>query len=106
MSELKLAPVEPVRISTEAARWNNQRGRNSQRRSRHSASRARLVAAIVPGGDPESCEVDYVVDAQGTILSLVVRDVETGLELARITPNQLALAAGEAPSGLLFEQRA
>jgi hypothetical protein len=107
MSDLKLAPIEPARISTEAVAWNNRSNRNpQQRRGRPSVMRTRLIAAMAPGASPESCEVDYVVDAEGVLMSLIVRDTVTGAELARISPRQLsALVTGDSPSGLLFEQR-
>ena len=65
-----------------------------------------LIAALAPGRLPETCEVDYVVDAQGMMVAVLVRDLSTGEVIARINAEDLwQLGTEEAAGGLLLERR-
>ena len=106
MPELKLARVEPVRIRTEGARWEQRRGRNpGQQPNRERSQRDRLLASILPDRVPESCELAVDVDRDGTPVGIVVRDISTGQVLARLSNEQLARLNGANPGGLLVERR-
>ena len=107
MADLRLAGIEPVRIAAAAA---NRDGRGSagayRQPPRQRSARERLVAALAPGRKPESCEVDYVVDARGQMVAVLVRDVSTGEVIARINAEDLwQLGSEEAAGGLLLERK-
>ncbi|MBE7520146.1 MAG: hypothetical protein HS107_12990 [Thermoflexaceae bacterium] len=107
MADLKLTNVEPVRIRTEATHWEQRRSRDQyQQRERRRAPRERLLAAILPGRTPETCEFLADLNQDGEPVGIVVRDVATGRVLARVTNEQLArFDSAGAPGGLLFERK-
>lgn len=108
MADLRLAAIDPVRTSTEAVGWgqHDRRGRDQQQPRRQKSARERLVAMLAPSRAPETCEVDYVVDATGIMVAILVRDVATGEVIARIKGDELwRLASQEAAGGLLVERR-
>lgn len=108
MADLRLAAIDPVHTSTEAVGWgqSGRRGRDQQQPRRQKSTRERLVAMLAPSRAPETCEVDYVVDATGIMVAILVRDVSTGEVIARITADDLwRLASEEAAGGLLVERR-
>jgi len=106
MAELTLGRVEPVRIPSDGARGGyRDPSRNLPRRTRKPA-RASLLAAAVPTADPEMCEVDYVLDADGVFAAIVVRDTRTHAEIARVPREKLGELAGSSGlCGLLYERR-
>jgi hypothetical protein len=107
MADLRLGAVSPARIATDAAAWDGrgQRGAYQRPKSQRTA-RERLVAVLAPGREPESCEVDYVVDGQGLMVAVLVRDVATGEVIARINAEDLwQLGSEEAAGGLLLERK-
>ncbi|MCL4241929.1 MAG: hypothetical protein KJ048_11305 [Dehalococcoidia bacterium] len=108
MADLRLAAIDPIHTSTEAVAWGQPGRRNrDQQQPRHQKSaRERLVARLAPSRAPETCEVDYVVDAAGIMVAVLVRDIATGGVIARINAADLwRLAGDEAASGLLVERR-
>jgi len=107
MADLRLAAIDHVGIATDSAAWNGRGGQQPHRRPRTGrGSRERLVAALAPGREPETCEVDYVVDGEGRMVAVLVRDVQTGEVIARINAEDLwQLGAEEGAGGLLLERR-
>ena len=107
MADLRLAAIDPIRVTADAVVADGRgRGNPYQRQPRKRTARERLVAALAPGRAPETCEVDYVVDAQGMMVAVLVRDVATGEVIARINAGDLwQLGAEEATGGLLLERR-
>ena len=107
MPELKLARVDTVHTVTEAVRQDGQRRQpRREPNPRARSPRGRLLATLYPAGDPETCEVDYVVDATGVLTAILVRDIATGAVLSRISARDLGTlqAAGDG-AGLLYERR-
>lgn len=108
MADLRLAAIDPIHTSTEAVAWgqHDRRGRDQQQPRRQKSARERLVAMLAPSRAPETCEVDYVVDATGIMVAILVRDVATGEVIARIKADDLwRLGSEEAAGGLLVERR-
>jgi hypothetical protein len=108
MADLRLAAIDPIHTSTKAVAWgqHDRRGRDQQQPRRQKSARERLVAMLAPSRAPETCEVDYVVDATGIMIAFLVRDVATGEVIARIKADDLwRLAGDEAAGGLLVERR-
>jgi hypothetical protein len=108
MADLRLAPVDPVHASLERVDTGLQerRGRDHQQPRRQKSARERLVAIMAPSRAPETCEVDYVVDANGIMVAIIVREVSSGEVIARIKAEDLwRLAGDEAAGGLLLERR-
>jgi hypothetical protein len=107
VADLRLAGIDPVHIATAAA-YRDGRGNAGayKRPPRQRTARERLVAALAPGREPESCEVDYVVDAKGLMVAVLVRHVATGEVVARINAEDLwQLGSEEAAGGLLLERK-
>ncbi len=104
---LKLSGVEPLRIRTEGAHWEQQRSRDQQQpRERRRPARERLLAAILPGVAPETCE--FVVDLghEGEPTGIAVRELATGRILARLSNEQLGrLETPGGAGGLFFERK-
>ena len=107
MADLRLAAVDPVRLSTSMVAPDGRRGSGGYARPRRQASaKERLVAALAPGRAAEACEVDYVVDASGMMVAVLVRDISTGEVIARIEAGDLwQLGSEEAAGGLLLERK-
>ncbi len=107
MTDLKLAAITPARIAPEAAVWDGRGQRGAyERPKRQRSAKERLVAVLAPGREPETCEVDYVVDARGLMVAVLVRDVSTGGVIARINAEDLwQLGSEEAAGGLLLERK-
>ena len=106
MALAKLAGVDPVHISTEGLGRDRSQRNPYQRPPERRSGRTRFLAATVPARDPETCEVDYVIDDTGALTAILVRDVLTGDLLARVESADLSSLGGEeAASGLLYERR-
>ncbi|KAA0239504.1 hypothetical protein EDM76_03215 [bacterium] len=106
MAGIKLSGVEPLRIRAEATRWEQQRGRDQQRPgARKRSPRERLLAAVLPGVQPEACEFAVDVDSAGEPVGIAVRDVVTGRVLARLSNEQLAHLEKTGAAGGLFLER-
>ena len=107
MADLRLAAIDPIRVTADAVVADGRgRGNPYNQKPRKRTARERLVAALAPGRAPETCEVDYVVDAEGMMVAVLVRDVATGEVIARINAGDLwQLGAEEATGGLLLERR-
>lgn len=106
MAELRLARIDPVHIALEGARWEQRRQPRRDGERQTGTPHERLIAAAAPGVDPDSCEVDYVLDGEGNLKYVIIHERASGRELARIAPEALGhlTASGEA-RGLLFERR-
>ncbi len=107
MADLRLGAIDRVRLSTGSiGQEGRDRGAGHQRPRRERSARERLVAALAPGRQPEACEVDYVVNASGMVVAVLLRDVPTGEVIARINAEDLwKLGAHEAAGGLLLERK-
>ena len=102
----KLAAVDPVHISSEGIGRERPHQHPHQRKPIPRQSRNRFLAATVPSREPDTCEVDYVIDGDGLLTAILVRDIATGVVLARVESNDLRDLGGEdAASGLLYERR-
>ena len=107
MADLRLAAIDRVSFASQSVPPDG-RGRNGAypRPKRQRSARERLIAALAPGRLPETCEVDYVVDAQGMMVAVLVRALSTGEVIARINAEDLwQLGTEEAAGGLLLERR-
>lgn len=107
MADLRLAAIDHVSMATHAVATDGRgRGGAYARPRRQRTARERLVAVLAPNREPETCEVDYVVDAQGMMVAVLVRDVSNGEVIARINAEDLwQLGAQEASGGLLLERK-
>lgn len=109
MADLRLAAIDPIHTSTESVAWGQRNGSGAYQRQpqpRQKDTRARLVAMLAPAHEPETVEVDYVVDGEGMMVAILVRDLSTGEVIARIQAEDLwRLASEEAAGGLLVERR-
>lgn len=107
MNTLRLEAVERIHIPAERAAWEQ------QGRSRHGPAlppkrkpRERLVEAVLAGTDPETCEVEMVLDDKGLLLAVVIRDRASGAVLARVGPKEIAsFEATAGDGGMLLERR-
>ncbi|MGE0600192.1 MAG: hypothetical protein AB7J35_13670 [Dehalococcoidia bacterium] len=107
MADLRLAATQHVSVaaSSVAADGRGHHGAYQQPKRKRTA-RERLVAMLAPNREPESCEVDYVVDAQGMMVAVLVRDILNGELIARINAEDLSqLSPDEAAGGILLERR-
>lgn len=107
MADIKLGAITPAHIAPEAPVWDGRGNHGAyERPKRQRSARERLVAVLAPGREPETCEVDYVVDGKGLMVAVLVRDVRTGEVIARINAEDLwQLGSEEAAGGLLLERR-
>ena len=107
MAEIRLAAVTPVRMSPGMVSADGRQGHGGYAKPRRQPStRERLIATLAPGRNPETTEVDYVVDAEGMMVAVLVRDAQTGEVFARIEAQDLwQLGADEAAGGLLLERK-
>lgn len=108
MRELRLSGIEPARLTPASVDWGhgNQRQRREQRPREDGSSRDRMVRMLAPGHDPGTLELEYVVDQEGMMVAVQVRDRETGEVVARVRAEDLwHLASEEAAGGLLLERR-
>jgi hypothetical protein len=106
MRDLKLARIDPVRLTTEGTRWEQRQGRGRSRHpGRATSARSRLLAALLPGRDPETCDVALDVDPAGVPVGLVVRDAGTGEVLLRLSLDQVERTGCAGQGGLFFERR-
>jgi len=107
MDRFTLASVAPVSIGVHQATWDQagSHPRHQYRQPRRNA-RQRLLAAILPARDPETCDVACEFDAHGELEGVVVRDVASGHVIARVSARQIAqLSEVSDQRGLLFERR-
>lgn len=107
MADLKLTAIDRVSFATHSVATDGRgRGGAYSRPKRQRTARERLVALLAPNREPETCEVDYVVDAQGMMVAVLVRDAVNGEVIARINAEDLwQLGAEEASGGLLLERK-
>ena len=107
MADIRLAAIDPVAFAPQAISPEGRGGSGAYPRPRRQRSaRERLLATLAPNRQPETCEVDYVVDAQGMMVAVLVRDVSSGEVIARINAEDLwQLGSEEAAGGLLLERK-
>ena len=107
MPDIRLGRIEPVGVAMGRTEWGQHRRRDGQHPPKKRPSpHSHLVSLLLPQRDPETCELDYVVNIAGDVVALVIRDVRNGKELLRVPSSSIAsLAGGRASSGLLFELR-
>lgn len=107
VSPLRLEAVERIHIPAERAAWEQSaRGRRGPALPPKRKPRERLVEALLAGTDPETCEVEMLLDDHGLLVAVVIRDLASGALLARVDPAELAsfeAAAGD--GGILLERR-
>lgn len=107
MADLRLSATQHVSMTASSVAADG-RGHHGayQQPKRKRTSRERLVAILAPNREPESCEVDYVVDAEGMMVAILIRDALNGEIIARINAEDLSqLSADEAAGGILLERR-
>lgn len=105
MNGFTLARVEPVSLGVHEPAWD-QPSRQHQRRKPRYAARRRVLQAVAPGRAPETCEVLCEFDPEGELVGVIVRDIESGAEIAHLSIEQFArLSADGEQRGLLFERR-
>lgn len=108
MRELRLDGIEPVRMAPASVAWGQQekRERREPPARRDDAARDRMIRMLAPGHDPGSLELEYVVNEEGMMVAIQVRDRATGEVVARVRAEDLwRLASEEAAGGLLLERR-
>jgi hypothetical protein len=107
MADIRLARIAPVGIAMGRTEWGQHRRQDGQNPPRkRPGAQAHLLSLLLPERDPETCELDYVVNAAGDVVALVIRDASSGQELARVPASSISsLAGGRPSSGLLFEMK-
>lgn len=107
MADLRLAAIDPIRTTAGAVWADGRNGAGTNPRSpRKQSAKERLVRALAPGRPVETCEVDYVVDGNGMMVAILVRDVSNGEVVARIEAQDLwQLGAAEVTGGMLLERK-
>lgn len=108
MRELRLDGIEPVRMAPASVAWGQQgkRERREPPARRDDAARDRMIRMLAPGHGPGSLELEYVVNEEGMMVAIQVRDRATGEVVARVRAEDLwRLASEEAAGGLLLERR-
>jgi hypothetical protein len=108
MRELRLDGIEPVRMSPASVAWGQQgkQERRQPRPRREDAARERMLRMLAPGHEPGTLDLEYVVDQEGMMVAIQVRDRGTGDVVARVRAEDLwRLASEEAAGGLLLERR-
>ncbi|GIW19271.1 MAG: hypothetical protein WHT63_10080 [Tepidiforma sp.] len=108
MRELRLEGIAPVGISPAPASWGQGGGRDRRmpRPRQEGGNRERMIRMLAPGHDPGTLELEYVVDHEGMMVAIQVRDARTGDVIARVRAEDLwRLASEEAAGGLLLERR-
>ena len=107
MTTPRLDPIDRIYIPTERTAWEQPRRRPAYPRAGSKATpRQRLVESALPGTDPDTCEVDMVLDADGLLTAIIIRSLASGEELKRLSPDDLASIGGQAgASGMLVERR-
>lgn len=107
MNTTRLDAVERIHLPTERTAWDHPgRGPRGRAFPPKRKPRERLVEAALAGTDPETCEVEMVLDEAGLLVAVVIRDLASGAVLARVDPKELATfeaAAGD--GGILLERR-
>ena len=107
MSTLRLEAIERIHIPAERAAWD-QPGRRYPKPLQPSKRkpRERLIEATLAGTDPETCEIEMVLNESDVMVAVVIRDLASGAVLARVEANVLAaLEATEGDGGMLLERR-
>ena len=106
MADLRLAAIDPVRLTAGQVWADDRQGGGKRGNQPRPSGKTRLVHALAPGRPVETCEVDYVVDAQGLMVAVLVRDVSTGEVIARVEARDLwQLGMDEAAGGVLLERK-
>lgn len=106
MAEVRLTAIDPVGMTVQGAGRDAPRRQYQGGNQRPKSPGKRLIAAALPGHDPERYEVLYVLADDGSLSQLLIREVANGNEVARLLPADLARLYKEAdPGGLLFESR-
>lgn len=107
MSQIRLNGIDAAHIGLEHAHWDQapKRERRQPRRHRPDAIE-RLVRMLLPGRDPETCEVAVDFTPDGGTAGIVIRDATSGRVLLRVPLGDLAGVNGQGGEcGLFFERR-
>lgn len=101
-----LSRVAPVSASVrEVQQGPAGQGERRRGRPRRSPGRGRLVAAALPGQDPETCDVLMGLDAEGALCEVTIVDRQDGTVLARLGPADVVRILGDGGhAGLFFER--
>jgi hypothetical protein len=107
VAELTVGRIEPSRIATDAASLGQQGRQQRERQTRGRANRIPAVlAAALPEGDLEDCEMLYEYEENGEIHGVLVRNSLTHATVARFDLVDLTrLVAKSGQRGVLFERR-
>ncbi|MBA4181389.1 MAG: hypothetical protein C0506_12430 [Anaerolinea sp.] len=107
MTTPRLEAIDRTQMALERTAWEQPRRRPAAPGDRRkNGPRQRLVESALPGTDPETCEVDMVLDADGIFIAIVIRSLDSGEELKRLSTADLAAIGGHSgASGLLVERR-
>jgi len=107
MAGITVARVEPVSRGVHETQWGSAGGRHGhQRRPARPGVRRQVIAAVLPGRDPEACELTCAIGADGELTGLLILDSVTGEPLARLTLAQLEdIGSRTDARGLFFERR-
>lgn len=108
MADFSLAPVEPIAGHVVGTRWDQPSfgGQHHPGGQRRPNARTRLLAALFPGADPATFDVEYAVDLAGTVTAVLIRDRASGRLLRRVSVDQLDTLAGDGgQAGLFLERR-
>ncbi len=105
MNDFTLIPVATVSLGVHEPAWD-QPSQQRQRREPRYAARRRLLRALAPERDPDTCDVQGQFDAAGTLVAVIVRDIKSGEVLAQLSIEQVERITAEGDQrGLLFERR-
>lgn len=108
MSGFTLRPVEHVSLGVHDSTWDHAGEQPHQRQPREPkyVARRRLLQAVAPERDPETCDVFGEFGPTGELEAVMIRDRATGALIAHITLEQFRrLSADSDHRGLLFERR-
>ena len=103
----RLEPVERIHVLAERAAWGHSpRGYHGRALPQKRKPRERLIDAALAGTDPDTCEVEMLLDSEGSLVAVVVRDIASQAILVRLDPAQLAtIEAATGDGGMLLERR-
>ena len=103
MANLTVSSVEPALLTSKRSEWGGHGDGRDPRQAKRRNARLGIVAALLPGRDPEEFEVEYEIEA-GAMVGLVIRELASGRIVAALGRSELE-ARDQLP-GTIIERRA
>jgi hypothetical protein len=102
----RLGGVDPVGMTVQGSTREQPRRERQGGYPRPQSPGKRLIAAALPNADPDRYEVLYMLAADGSLAEILIRDIASGAEVARMSPEDLDRIFQQTEStGLLFESK-